>query len=169
MCGFFINVMGYKTTKIPYSDPALYDVWTDKDLPVKFITKEKVILEVNRHYVSDLRTGPRIVDLIYPRDGYILPYLFHDSGCTFGGYWIDGKFTRYTRAEVDDLLYDMVLSEALKYAAQGENWLTTQWRVMRAYQDAYTIWAVVRVAGASHWRKGDKKGTINAINTNNQT
>jgi hypothetical protein len=139
MCGFFMNKLGYNMTKIPCTDPPLYDVSLTADLPLCFVTRQEVILEPNRHFVSDRRSGPNILDTIIPRDGYLLSYLMHDSGYAFGGFWIGGRFTKFSRKEVDDLIYDMLISEGA--------WPTTAW----------LVWANVRAFGASHWRKGDKR------------
>jgi hypothetical protein len=63
----------------------------------------------------------------------------HDSGYAFGGFWITGKFTRYDRKDIDDLLYEMVISEGA--------WKSTAW----------AIWLAVRMFGGWYWKKGDMK------------
>jgi len=142
----FINIEGYSLTAVREMSAWWMTVceFHLKDPALAFLCKGEYRVEPNRHYFTDMGSVGRLLGLAIPKDRYLLAFLLHDSGYTFGGFWIDGGFVKFTRKQVDDLLYYMILVDPVKPLSSA----------LRALS-AKTIWLGVRIGGASFWKKAD--------------
>lgn len=138
MSSFFVNIHGYELQKIWGSEPAKYD-FSLKAEPLTYVDSNGRTIQPNRHYVTDMGSIPLCFQVFFPKDEFLLSYIFHDSAYAFGGFWEQGEFVERTRKQTDDRLLEMILVE-------GGGWL-----------EAHIVWFNVRAFGWASWCKGDAK------------
>jgi hypothetical protein len=93
--GLFVNPDGYSLVKrpgphfyrpkwangLPLFRVTLYE-FTLSDLhPLTFRTPGHWHYRPDRHFVTDMGSIPRPLQLLFPKDEFLLSYLFHDSLC----------------------------------------------------------------------------------------
>jgi hypothetical protein len=144
----FINKEGYGLVKDEHASngSTIYRFKLDEAAPLTYYCGSW-FWQPNRKYLTDMGSIPDGLQ-IFPqlhKDRYLLSYMFHDCGYAFKGLHscerVDGcyKFTPLTRAQVDEMLFDML-------QAEGATWLVR-----------WTIYLGVRAGGWVGWGKGDRK------------
>ena len=110
---------------------AIYEFTLDAKFPMTYVATDGTRIRPDIHFFTDQGTVPRLgLQFFVPKDRF-LGFYFHDSCCIHGGLWVwkpipivnkDGTisfspfrdsyvFVKFTRAEADTLLHDMVLAD----------------------------------------------------------
>lgn len=146
----FINKEGYSLVKDEHASNGkiVYRFKLDEVTPLTYYCGSW-FWQPNKKYLTDMGSIPVALQ-VFPqlhKDRYLLSYMFHDSGYAFKGLYSsgrhDGQFTFFpkTRAEIDEMLFDML-------QAEGATWLVR-----------WTIYLGVRAGGWVAFGKGDKRLT----------
>lgn len=140
------NPSGFTLSYDPDKSTWWDTVWhfqLDRDNPMTFISERKEYIQPDRSYHTNLGSIPRFppfLRALVPPTRFPCGFAMHDSGYASKGLWIDGRFCRMSRREVDNILYDMILCDP-----RPGTKLT-----------AYLVWSQVRMyGGMCGWGKGD--------------
>ena len=121
--GAFEHTAGYTLRKVRDTaylwlfTRAIYEFRLDPTAPLTFHHPAGYRLRPAACYETDMGSTPGMLRLFFPKDRYLLSFLFHDSGYKAGGLfkaWPDESefvFTRQSRREIDELLRLMVQVE----------------------------------------------------------
>lgn len=149
--GVFTNKTGYSLFKLRderYAflfSKAIYEFTLDPDDPLTYTFPDGRRLRPDRHCETDMGSTPHLLRLFFPKDRFLLSYIFHDSAYRHGGLFMAKptscifEFVEMTRKQKDlFLLYAM-------RAEGGWPW------------DRYFIWSQVRIWGGLKNSKDGKK------------
>lgn len=145
--GTHVNIEGYTLRKIgnqPYLwlfERALYDFRITSIQPLTYDDGTRLI-RPDAHFVTDMGSIPLFLQPIFPKDGFLLSYIFHDSCYKHHGIYVrdpvsDAKwrFVTQTRRQADEMLWRMIGVEGGPIA----KWI---------------VWLGVRVGGGRPWASG---------------
>ena len=120
----FINTQGYKLDKIRNErymlifSKAIYEFNLDARAPLTFVLDTGVMLQPDKHLAeTDMGSIPLSLQVFFPKDEFLLSYIFHDSGYKHGGLYVrkvgDGgyRFEAMSREDIDGLLRMMIKAE----------------------------------------------------------
>ena len=124
---------------------ALYNFQADKHNPITFRRENGELIRCDRHFVTDLGSIPRTLQLIVPSSQYRAPFIFHDSAYLHHGEYVKRPddlcflWRPLTMREANERLYEMM-------RAEGAWWITAQ-----------AVLRVLNVAGGVAWGRTDKR------------
>ena len=120
----FINRQGYELDKVRSErymlifPKAIYEFNLDAKDPLTFVLDTGVMLQPDRHMAeTDLGSIPVPLQPFFPKDEFLLSYLFHDSAYKHGGLYVrkpgdaDYTFEAMNRDDIDGLLRMMIKAE----------------------------------------------------------
>lgn len=143
--GYFENAIhGYDLSKIPGSDRRKWLIFTDCDYtftlnlekPLTFHYPDGIRVQPDRHEgeITNMGSVPAPLQLVIPKDRFLLSFCFHDSGYKHHGLYVSFApgdpfaFVQMNQGEVDQFLWQGV-------AAEGGNSFQRQvvYRAVRAW------------------------------------
>ena len=154
--GKFINKMGYTLTKRKSERHALlfhkaiYEFYLRKSKPLTFELPDGTKIRPDKHLAeTDMGSTPMSLQLLFPKDEFLLSYIFHDSGYNHHGLYFKGPkahvygFKPMTREDVDKLC----LLRMIEVEGGG---------VIKRNM----IYRIVRMCGGSPWKKGKEPDVV---------
>ena len=120
----FINRQGYELDKVRSErymlifPKAIYEFNLDEREPLTLVLDTGYMMQPDRHMAeTDMGSIPVPLQPLFPKDEFLLSYLFHDSGYKHGGLYVrkpgdaDYVFNVMSRDDIDKLLRFMIKTE----------------------------------------------------------
>jgi hypothetical protein len=137
----------YQEKYLLFFPKMIYEYEADVKHPLTFVHPDGRQFRPDNHFFTDMGSVPRVLQILVPKDRFLLGFILHDSCYRFKGLWVSGNngksflFTELLRAEADELLRLMAI-----YDPCPGNWLTSS-----------AVWAGVRIGGWYGWGRGDER------------
>ena len=174
MIARFENVQGYNLVKAGTGKNAAgemvaqYLFTLKKKNPLTYHDGKGGKMQPNRKYdgvgkvvarlLTDMGTIPKILQLLIPKDKYLLSFFYHDSAWEHGGIWYCApgfetySFVEMGRMEANRLLRDMVLIEGAMDKTIKPGTLKREARWIKRAVDLAAFWFAIKRRTPRHKR-----------------
>jgi hypothetical protein len=159
----FGNVLGYKLGLLGMKKglfgtlSAEYLFTLDLSDPLTFHDDKGGRYQPNRKYTTDMGSIPKPLQLLIPKDKYLLSFFFHDSEWAHGGIWYcpagcdEFVFIETSKKQSNQRLKKMVLVEGAMYSVRPGT-LKREARWIKKAVDLAAFWARITKKKARHAR-----------------